>query len=159
MPASPTGFGNFFMDRNINMPSGYQLLGCPPGMQQSPPHLVGMAGVPLPFLRNTGYSFIPYPHPGHMAHIVSILKHYYFSILHMHYNIYTLFIHHTYLFFISNLHNQTCTHIIVYIIYCVFAILYIAYLYIILLLSVSCPVAVILLYCGASVTITNSLNV
>ncbi len=54
---------------------------------------------------------------------------------------------------------QTCTHIIVYIIYCVFAILYIAYLYIILLLSVSCPVAVILLHCGASVIITNSLYV
>ncbi len=31
----------------------------------------------------------------------------------------------------------------------VFAILYIAYLYIVLLLSVSCPVAVILLHCGA----------
>ncbi len=42
-------------------------------------------------------------------------------------------------------------------VYCVFAILYIAYLYIIiLLLSVSCPVSVILLHCGASVTITNS---
>ncbi len=55
---------------------------------------------------------------------------------------------------------QTCTHIIVYIIYCVFAILYITYLYIILLLSVSSyPVAVILLHCGASVTITNSLYV
>ncbi len=33
------------------------------------------------------------------------------------------------------------------------------YLYIVLLLSVSCPVAVILLHCGASVTITNSLYV
>ncbi len=33
---------------------------------------------------------------------------------------------------------QTCTHIIVYIIYCVFAILYIAYLYIVLLSSVFC---------------------
>ncbi len=78
MPASPMGFGNFFMDRNINMPSGYQLLGCPPGMHQPPPHLVGMAGVPLPFSGIPGYSFIPYPHPGHMAHIVSILKHYFF---------------------------------------------------------------------------------
>ncbi len=85
MPASPMGFGNFFMDRNINMPSGYQLLGCPPGMHQPQPHLVGMAGVPLPFSGIPGYSFIPYPHPGHMAHIVSILKHYYFFILHMHY--------------------------------------------------------------------------
>ncbi len=43
--------------------------------------------------------------------------------------------------------------------YCVFAILYIAYLYIIILLSVSCPVAVILLHCGASVTITNPSSV
>ncbi len=34
--------------------------------------------------------------------------------------------------------------------------LYIAYLYIIRLSSVSCPVAVILLHCRASVTITNS---
>ncbi len=32
-------------------------------------------------------------------------------------------------------------------------------MYIILLLSVSCPVAVILMHCGASVTITNSLYV
>ncbi|NP_571956.1 iroquois homeobox 7 [Danio rerio] len=69
MPASSTGFANFFMDRNINMPAGYQLLGCPPGMQQPPPHLVGMAGMPLPFSGIPGYSFIPYPHPGHMAHI------------------------------------------------------------------------------------------
>ncbi|XP_051961315.1 iroquois-class homeodomain protein IRX-1-like [Xyrauchen texanus] len=69
MPASPTGFGNFFMDRNINMPTGYQLLGCPPRMQQPPPHLVGMGGVPLPFTGIPGYSFIPYPHLGHMAHI------------------------------------------------------------------------------------------
>ncbi len=45
-------------------------------------------------------------------------------------------IHYTYLFFISNLHISD--HIIVYIIYCVFANLYIAYLYIILLSPVSC---------------------
>ncbi|XP_026092374.1 iroquois-class homeodomain protein IRX-1-like [Carassius auratus] len=69
MPALPTGFGNFFMDRNISMPAGYHLLGCPPGMQQPPPHLVGMAGVPLPFSGIPGYSFIPYPHAGHLAHI------------------------------------------------------------------------------------------
>ncbi len=52
--------------------------------------------------------------------------------------------------------RQTCTHTIICIVYCVFAILYIAYLYIILLLSVSCPVAVVLSHCGASVTFTNS---
>ncbi len=68
---------------------------------------------------------------------------------------YVLFI---YLFFHFIAHIRPA-HIIVYIIYCVFAVLYIAYLYIILLLSVSCPVAVSLLHCGTSVTITNSLCV
>ncbi len=72
--------------------------------------------------------------------------------------IHYLFITHTYFSF-QICTYQTCTHIIVYIIYCVFAILYIAYLYIIILWSVSSPVAVILLHCGASVTITNSLYV
>ncbi len=66
-----------------------------------------------------------------------------------------LFIHHTHLFFHFKFARQT-SHIIVCIVYSVFAILYIAYLYIVILLSVSCPVAVILLHCGASVTITNS---
>ncbi len=48
----------------------------------------------------------------------------------------------------------TCqtSHVIVCIVYCDFAILYIAYLYIVILLSVSCPVAVIL----ERVTKTNS---
>ncbi len=49
--------------------------------------------------------------------------------------IHYLFITHTYFSFQVYTY-QTCTHIIVYIIYCVFAILYFAYLYIILLLSV-----------------------
>ncbi len=62
--------------------------------------------------------------------------------------IHYLFITHTY-FSVQILH---ISYIIVYIIYFVFAILYIAYLSIILLLSVSCPVA-------ASVTMTNSLHV
>ncbi len=61
---------------------------------------------------------------------------------------YTLFIHHTYFFSFQFCTYQTCTHIIVYIIYCVFAILYIAYLYIffyyylcpVLLLSFCCTV-------------------
>ncbi len=65
-----------------------------------------------------------------------------------------LFTTHTY-FVIFKFACQT-SHIIVCIVYCVFAILYIAYLYIVLLLSVSCPVAVILLHCRASVTITKS---
>ncbi len=50
---------------------------------------------------------------------------------------YTLFIYHIYFFHFKFAH-QSCTHKIVYIIYCVFAILYIDYLYIIILLSVSC---------------------
>ncbi len=55
------------------------------------------------------------------------------------------------LIFISICTFHTCTYIIVY---CVFDILYI-----IILLSVSCPVAVTLLHCGASVTKSNSLYV
>ncbi len=57
---------------------------------------------------------------------------------------------------------QICTcqtsHTIICIVYCVFAILYIIFLYIcILLFSCLCRVlSVILLHCGASVTITNS---
>ncbi|KAK1803551.1 hypothetical protein P4O66_020970 [Electrophorus voltai] len=69
MPASQTGFGNFFIDRKLNMPAGYQILGYPPGGPQPPPHLATMAGMPLPFSGIPGYSFIPFPHPGHMAHI------------------------------------------------------------------------------------------
>ncbi len=65
-----------------------------------------------------------------------------------------LFTTHTY-FFISICTCQTSL-IFTCIVYCVFAILYIAYLYIILLLSVSFPVAVILLHCRASVTTTKS---
>ncbi len=71
--------------------------------------------------------------------------------------IHYLFTTHTYLFFSFQFCTyQTFRHIIVYIIYCVFTILYIAYLYICILfflLSVSCPVAVILLHCGASVSL------
>ncbi len=47
-------------------------------------------------------------------------------------------IYSPHLFFHSNLHISDLYYIIVYIIYCVFAVLYIAYLYIVLLLSVSC---------------------
>ncbi len=95
----------------------------------------------------TQKQFLPSGYPSH-EHLTLSMEHT---------TLFTLFIHHTYLFFSFQICTyQTCTHIIVYIIYCVFAILYIAYLYIILLLSVSCPVAVILLHCGASVTITNS---
>ncbi len=72
-----------------------------------------------------------------------------------------LFTTHTY-FFISNLHiSDLYTHNCLYYIlcFCYFVHCLFVYLYIILLLSVSCPVAVILLHCGASVTITNSLYV
>ncbi len=68
---------------------------------------------------------------------------------------FTIFIHHTYIYnifhfisSISNLHVRP-VHTWLSVLHNVFAILYIAYLYIVLLLSVSCPVAVILLHCGA----------
>ncbi len=74
------------------------------------------------------------------------------------YNYFTTIIHHTYIynifylfFSISNLHVRP-VHTWLSVLHSVFAILYIAYLiylYIVLLLSVSCPVAVILLHCGA----------
>ncbi|XP_062871899.1 iroquois homeobox 7 [Trichomycterus rosablanca] len=72
MPASPTGFGPYFVDRNVSMPAGYQMLGCAPGLQQSPAHIsAAMAGMPLPFSGIPGYTFIPFPHAGHMAHMGS----------------------------------------------------------------------------------------
>ncbi len=59
----------------------------------------------------------------------------------------------------SNLHTvDLYTHHFLYYIlcFCYFVHCLFVYLYIIILSSVSCPVAVILLHCGASVTITNS---
>ncbi|XP_060913111.1 iroquois homeobox 7 [Labrus mixtus] len=70
MPASQTGFGNFFLERSINMPAGYQIpvLGCPPGVQQQ--QLAAMAaGVPLTYSGLQGYNFIPYPHHRHLTHM------------------------------------------------------------------------------------------
>ncbi|XP_024149378.1 iroquois homeobox 7 [Oryzias melastigma] len=69
MPASQVGFGNFFLDRSINMPSGYQipLLGGAPGVQS--PAMA--AGIPVPFSGLQGYSFIPYAHHRHMTHMKS----------------------------------------------------------------------------------------
>ncbi|XP_076840233.1 iroquois homeobox 7 [Brachyhypopomus gauderio] len=69
MPASQTAFGNFYVDRKLNMPAGYQILGYAPGGQQPHPHLAAMAGMPLPYSGIPGYTFIPFPHPGHMTHI------------------------------------------------------------------------------------------
>ncbi len=69
-----------------------------------------------------------------------------------------LFTTHT-LFNFSNLHmSYLYTHNCLYFILCFFYFVHclFVYLYIVLLLSVFCPVAVILLHCGASVTITNS---
>ncbi|KAI5095960.1 iroquois homeobox 7 [Silurus meridionalis] len=75
MPASPSGFGHYFVDRNVSMPAGYQMLGCGPGVQQQhphpPPHLAAMAGIPLPFSGIPGYTFIPFPHAGHVSHMGS----------------------------------------------------------------------------------------
>ncbi len=57
-----------------------------------------------------------------------------------------LFITHNYFSFQISTY-QTCTHIIVYIVYCVFAFFYIGYLYIILSLSESCPIAALWSFC------------
>ncbi len=75
-----------------------------------------------------------------------------------HSTIIQLFIHHTYLFFISNLHMSDLTHNCLYCIlyFCHFVYCLFVNLYIVILLSVFCSVAVILLHCWASVTITNS---
>ncbi|KAL6483410.1 hypothetical protein MHYP_G00082820 [Metynnis hypsauchen] len=51
MPASATGYGNFFLDRTLPFAAGYQPL------------------LPGHFPPVGGYSFIPLPHPGHMAHM------------------------------------------------------------------------------------------
>uniref|UniRef100_UPI0037E8932E iroquois homeobox 7 n=1 Tax=Semicossyphus pulcher TaxID=241346 RepID=UPI0037E8932E len=73
MPASQTGFGNFFLERNISMPAGYQIpvLGCPPGVQQQQAQqLAAMAaGIPLTYSGLQGYNFIPYPHHRHITHM------------------------------------------------------------------------------------------
>ncbi|KAG7472065.1 hypothetical protein MATL_G00104570 [Megalops atlanticus] len=70
MPASQTGFGDFFLGRNVSMPPGYQIpvLGCPPGVQP-PPHLAAIAGVPVTYPGLQGYSFIPYPQSRHLGHL------------------------------------------------------------------------------------------
>ncbi|XP_042348538.1 iroquois homeobox 7 [Plectropomus leopardus] len=74
MPASQSGIGSFFLERNISsMPTGYQIpvLGCPPGVQQQQQqHLAAMAaGVPITYSGLQGYNFIPYAHHRHIAHM------------------------------------------------------------------------------------------
>ncbi|XP_029911833.1 iroquois homeobox 7 [Myripristis murdjan] len=75
MPASQSGFGNFFLERNnISMPTGYQIpvLGCPAGVQQQQQaqHLAAMAaGVPIAYSGLQGYNFIPYPHHRHISQL------------------------------------------------------------------------------------------
>ncbi|XP_037627865.1 iroquois homeobox 7 [Sebastes umbrosus] len=77
MPASQTGIGSFFLERNIiSMPTGYQIpvLGCPPGVQQQQQqqaqHLAAMAaGVPITYSGLQGYNFIPYAHHRHITHM------------------------------------------------------------------------------------------
>ncbi|CAL8368201.1 unnamed protein product [Lota lota] len=70
MPAHP-GFVNF-LERNINMPTGYQIpfLGFPSGLHQ-PPHSLGAMStrVPIAYSGLQGYNFIPYPHHRHVAHM------------------------------------------------------------------------------------------
>ncbi len=68
-----------------------------------------------------------------------------------------LFTTHTY-FFSFQICTSNLTHNCLYCILCFCHFVH-CHLYIVLLLSVSCPVAVILMHCGASVTITNSSNV
>ncbi len=97
----------------------------------------------------TQEQFLPSSYPSH-EHLTLTwnTQHY------LHY----LFITHTY-FFISNLHiSDLYTHNCLYYILCFCYFVHCLFVYCILLflLSVSCPVAVILLHCGASVTITNS---
>ncbi|KAM8829721.1 iroquois homeobox 7 [Synchiropus picturatus] len=70
MPASQSGFGNFFMERSLGVPPGYQIpvLGCPPGQQQH--HLAAMAaGIPITYPGIQGYNFIPYPHHRQVTHM------------------------------------------------------------------------------------------
>ncbi len=64
-------------------------------------------------------------------------------------------------FFFLNVYMSDLTHNCLYCIlcFCHFVHCLFVYLYIVILLSMSCPVAVILLHCEASVTITNSLYV
>ncbi|XP_059188308.1 iroquois homeobox 7 [Centropristis striata] len=73
MPASQSGIGSFFLERNVSMPTGYQIpvLGCPPGVQQQQAqHLAAMAaGVPITYSGLQGYNFIPYPHHRHITHM------------------------------------------------------------------------------------------
>ena len=78
MPASQTGFGSYFLERNISMPTGYQIpvLGCPPAVQQQQQQqaqqLAAMAaGVPITYSGLQGYNFIPYTHHRPITHMVS----------------------------------------------------------------------------------------
>ncbi|KAG7520089.1 iroquois-class homeodomain protein IRX-1-like [Solea senegalensis] len=76
MPASQTGFGNFFLERNINMPTGYQIpvLGSAHGgqQQQQAQHLAAMAaGIPITYSGLQAYNFIPYPQHRHLAHMTN----------------------------------------------------------------------------------------
>ncbi len=95
----------------------------------------------------TQEQFLPSGYPSH-EHLTLSMEHT---------TLFTLFIHHTYFFFfISNLHiSELYTHNFLYYILCFCYFVHSLFVYY-SLLSVSCPVAVILLHCGASVTITNS---
>ncbi len=99
----------------------------------------------------TQEQFIPSSNPSH-EHLTLNVEHT------THNTIYIIYSSHIHIFHfnlhISDLYTHNCLYYILcfcYFVHCLFV-----YLYIILLLSVSCPVAVILLHCGASVTITNS---
>ncbi|MBN3306268.1 iroquois homeobox 7 [Amia ocellicauda] len=72
MPAPHTGFADFFLGKNLSMPPGYQTLvvGCPTGVPPAP-HLSAVAGLPVSYPGLQEYSFIPYPHLRHAAHMRS----------------------------------------------------------------------------------------
>ncbi len=74
-----------------------------------------------------------------------------------HTTLFTLFIHHhTYISFQFAISDLYTHNVYIYMCFCFFLNCLFVYFVYYSLLSVSCPVAVILLHCGASVTITNS---
>ncbi len=90
-------------------------------------------------------SFLPSGYPSH-GHLTLSMEHT---------TLFTLFIHHTCLIFNFNfahirpVHTQLSILYIVFLLFCTLPICILLFYYL-------CPVAVILLHCGASVTITNS---
>ncbi|XP_037539721.1 iroquois homeobox 7 [Nematolebias whitei] len=69
MPASQSGFGNFFLERSAEMPAGYQVpvLAPLPDVQPQVRHLAALAaGLPVTYSGLQGYNFLPYPQHRHI---------------------------------------------------------------------------------------------